>query len=118
MPAILIVDDVAGIRRMLQLAFSRAGYEVTTAPEADAAIQACLGKHFDVVLSDVDMPRTTGCDLARWVARRHPATQIILMSGHELPCDECPFSPRCTVLRKPFQVSELIHTVDRAIKPV
>ena len=113
MRTILIVDDVPEILQLLRRTFSGAGYEVTTAPDGKLAIE-CLTKPFDVVLADMNMPGMAGCELAKWVAAHWPATQTVLMSGHELPCDDCPNSPRCMFIRKPFRLDEILAAVEQA----
>jgi DNA-binding NtrC family response regulator len=113
MRTILIVDDMPEILQFLRRTFSGASYEVTTAPDGESAI-TCLTKPFDVVLADMNMPGMTGCELAKWVAEHWPATRTVLMSGHELPCDACPYSPRCTFIRKPFRLEEIVAAVERA----
>jgi len=115
MSTILIVDDVPEILQILHTAFNVAGYKVTTASDGGSAIQ-CLAKRFDVVLADVNMPGMTGCELARWVVARWPTTKTVLMSGYELPCDKCPYSPRCALIRKPFRLDEIVAAVGQAAK--
>ena len=113
MRTILVVDDVPEILQLLARVFSGAGYEVTKAPDAESALR-CLTERFDVVLSDMNMPGMTGCELAQWLAAHWPATQTVLMSAYEAPCDACPYSPRCTFVRKPFRLEEILAVVEHA----
>ena len=75
-PRILIVDDEGAIRTLLSLAFTQSGYEVRTAADGAEAVNLCQSEGFDVVLSDVVMPRMNGHDLVRWIVehrrRRKP----------------------------------------------
>jgi CheY-like chemotaxis protein len=68
MPRVLIVDDEPAIRKLLSLAFVRAGYDVRTAADPYKAIEACVSESFDAILSDVQMPGMDGHALVRWVA--------------------------------------------------
>ena len=61
----LVVDDVADVTEMLAVVLSHAGYSVTTAASAPAALQAAREKQFDVVISDIGMPEMNGYQLAR-----------------------------------------------------
>jgi DNA-binding NtrC family response regulator len=115
MPRILIVDDEAAIRSLLATAFERAGYDVRTAPDGPEAVELCTGESFDAVLSDVVMPRMNGHDLARWIAERHPRTRLVLMSGFDLGCQQCPYAPRCQFLPKPFRLREVLSVVGDAL---
>ena len=115
MPRILIVDDEAPIRSLLATAFEKAGYDVRTAPDGPEAVELCTGESFDAVLSDVVMPRMNGHDLARWIAERHPRTRLVLMSGFDLGCQQCPYAPRCQFLPKPFRLREVLSVVGDAL---
>jgi DNA-binding NtrC family response regulator len=111
LPHILIVDDDQQLLKFLARNFTRAGYEVSTAATAFDAMASCAMNAFDLVLSDVDMPRMNGHELARWIAGNHPRTRCVLMSGSSTECDECPLAGRCLLLRKPFVPRLAIATV-------
>jgi len=52
----LVVDDVADVTEMLAVVLSHAGYNVTTAASAPAALKAARERQFDVIISDIGMP--------------------------------------------------------------
>jgi len=60
---ILAVDDSASIREILKSALSQAGYAVTTAADGDEGVEHALAERFDLVLTDLHMPRMSGLDL-------------------------------------------------------
>ena len=64
-PTALVVDDAADLADMLSVFLSHAGYEVVTADSARAAIEAAEHTRFDVVISDIGMPRMNGYQLAQ-----------------------------------------------------
>ncbi len=111
MPRILIVDDEPVIRTLLSSAFAAAGYEVRTADGSTQAIEECRTETFDVVLSDVVMPSMNGHELARWVAENYPNTATVLMSGYDLGCENCAYSPRCHLIPKPFRAHEVVKSI-------
>ena len=115
MPSILIVDDEAAIRSLLEVAFQRAGYDVRTAPGGPEAVALCAAESFDAVLSDVAMPQMSGHELARWISERHPRTRMVLMSGFDLGCQDCPTAAPCRFLPKPFRLGEVLSMVGSAI---
>jgi CheY-like chemotaxis protein len=55
---------------LLSLTFAEAGYAVKAAASGDDAIAQCAAEPFDLVLSDVVMPKMDGHQLAQWIARR------------------------------------------------
>lgn len=79
-------------------------------------MEACRNESFDVLLSDVRMPDMDGHELARWVAVNYPATRTVLMSGYDLQCQACPYSPRCSLVDKPFGAARIVEAVERALE--
>jgi len=61
----LVVDDVADVTEMLSVLMTHAGYEVSTASNAQDAIALARDHQFDVVISDIGMPEMNGYELAK-----------------------------------------------------
>jgi CheY-like chemotaxis protein len=61
----LVVDDVADVTDMLSMLMTHAGYDVSTASSAPAAIALARTHHFDMVISDIGMPEMNGYQLAQ-----------------------------------------------------
>ena len=61
----LVVDDVADVTEMLSVLMTHAGYEVSTASNAQEAIALAREHQFDVVISDIGMPEMNGYELAK-----------------------------------------------------
>ena len=81
MSRVLVVDDERSIRLTLTRFLKDAGHEVATAEDADSARQVLAGGDFDVVMSDIVLPRVTGVELLHLVRRSAPDVQVILMTG-------------------------------------
>src|SRR5690606_36881812 len=79
---ILVVDDEANIRKLLDEILSEEGYEVTTAADAEEARQARKRSDFDLVLLDIWMPDTDGISLLKEWAESETLGPVVLMSGH------------------------------------
>jgi len=91
MPRVLVVDDEEPIRNLLRKVLVRAGHEVHTASNAQAAIEICASPPCsDLVISDVVMPGIDGHELARRRAVKCPNSRFILMSAFDPGCEECP----------------------------
>jgi DNA-binding NtrC family response regulator len=116
MPRVLVVDDEDQIRGLLQNILVRAGHEVHTANSVQAAIEMCgPPAPFDVVVTDVVMPGMDGHELARWLADRCPNMRVILMSGFDPGCEECPYADNCHRLPKPFAPQDLAALVSEVL---
>lgn len=61
--AILTVDDSASIRQMVSFTLKGAGYDVTEAVDGQDALEKANQKVFDLVLTDINMPRMDGINL-------------------------------------------------------
>ena len=106
-----MVDDEPGVRRFVATALTHAGYSVHTAADASEAIATCESESFDLLLSDIAMPGLNGHELAQWVATNHPKTRTALMTGYDATCQGCEYSPRCSLLAKPFLPRDLVSFV-------
>lgn len=65
MANILAVDDSASMRQMVAFTLKGAGHQVTEAEDGQAALDVAKTQKFDLVLSDVNMPRMDGLALAK-----------------------------------------------------
>ena len=87
---ILAVDDdptaVDAVRQIL----GQQGYEVTTAPDAEAAVALLRDQAFDLALLDVGLPGLSGYDLCRAIRQdpRHKGIPVIFLTGHGAVMDE------------------------------
>src|ERR1019366_10642473 len=79
---ILIVDDEESLRRVIGRMLTADGYDVAMAADGEAAAQALVDGSFDVVLSDIDMPRMTGGPLLETVRQRDQDVPVVLMTGN------------------------------------
>jgi two-component system, chemotaxis family, sensor kinase CheA len=82
---ILLVDDSAFFRNMLQPLLAVAGYEVTTAESAEAAMRLCeAGETYDVIISDIEMPQLDGLGLAEKIreSQSWKDTPLIAVTSH------------------------------------
>jgi len=81
MARILIVDDEKSIRRTLGEFLRDAGYEVVEAEDADAALEKLRAAAFDVVVTDIILPRVSGVELLRLIQGTAPDVQVVMMTG-------------------------------------
>ena len=81
MKRILVVDDEKSIRITLRAFLSEEGYTVQVAEDADQAKKILQDNAFDLVITDIILPRTSGVDLLKTVRELSPNTKVIMMTG-------------------------------------
>jgi response regulator RpfG family c-di-GMP phosphodiesterase len=115
---VLVVDDEATLREMLADFLELEGYDVTSASDGMAALDATGSKAFDVVLTDMKMPRLGGLALLERLRQQAPTTMVVMMTGFgtvETAIDAMKRGAYDYVL-KPFKVEEVMHVVARAVE--
>ncbi|MHB8521213.1 MAG: PAS domain-containing hybrid sensor histidine kinase/response regulator [Limisphaerales bacterium] len=118
MAKILIVDDEKSIRRTLSEFLRADGYEVTEAAEAEAALEQLQAAEFDVVVTDIIMPRVTGVELLRRIHNTAPHVQVVMMTG-EPTVETAAASLRAGAadyLFKPITKDAILRVVGNAMK--
>jgi PAS domain S-box-containing protein len=81
MAHILIVDDEKSIRRTLAEFLREEGHKVVEAEDAEVALQRLRESDYDVVVTDIILPRVTGVELLRRIHATAPHVQVVMMTG-------------------------------------
>src|SRR5213075_197637 len=120
MAAILLVEDDADLRRVLERGLQLAGHVVTAPPDSVTAAQLIESTAFDLVITDIIMPDIEGLDLIRRIRNAQPDFKVIAMSGGGIGSsaqylDMARRFGADETLHKPFRIQELIAAVDRAL---
>jgi DNA-binding response OmpR family regulator len=112
---ILIVDDEPSIVIPLEYLMQREGYEVTTATDGEAALQAVAERVPDLVILDVMLPRMSGFDVCRALRSdpRHGRLRILMLSakGRESEVSKGLALGADAYVTKPFSTRELVVRV-------
>jgi two-component system cell cycle sensor histidine kinase/response regulator CckA len=115
---VLVADDDAGVRTLVELALRRGGHEVVLAVDADAAlaIASDLARSIDLLVTDYTMPGRSGMQLAADIRAIRPDVAVVLMSGWHLdqPVTGVP-GAEIVVLEKPFDLTGLARAVEQAL---
>lgn len=116
--AILIVDDEANTLAMLSRAFRLAGHEATVCDNAAHALQLAQTHPFDLILSDVVMPRRDGLALLEDLKANGVTTPVVMMSGqaHIEMAVKATRLGALDFLEKPLSTDKLLLTVENALK--
>jgi PAS domain S-box-containing protein len=118
MARILIVDDEKSIRRTLGQFLRDDGHEAIEAEDADAALQCLQEAEFDVVVTDIILPRLTGVELLRRIHATAPHVQVIMMTG-EPTVETASDSLRAGAadyLFKPVNKAAILRVVNNAVR--
>lgn len=114
---LLVVDDDADMLRLLSMRLQSAGYRVSTAGSAEAALAQLDVERPQLVLSDVRLPGRDGLALFDEVRRRHPSLPVILLTAHGTIPDAVEATARgvFTYLTKPYDGKELLDKIAQAL---
>lgn len=82
MATILIIDDEKAIRKTLSEILSFEGYKIEEAVDGEEGLKKFKDKAYDVVLSDIKMPKIDGIDFLQKATEANPDVPIIMISGH------------------------------------
>ncbi len=117
-PRVLIVDDEKFIRDILADFLGMEGYVVRTAEDGAAALGELKNQAYDIVISDLKMPRMGGIELLDQISSAAPNALTVIMTGFgtvETAIDAMKRGAYDYIL-KPFKVEEVIHVVQRGIE--
>src|ERR1700754_3099733 len=117
-PRVLIVDDEKFIRDILADFLGMEGYVVRTAEDGQAALSELNHAHYDLVISDLKMPRMGGIELLEQIGTAAPNALTVIMTGFgtvETAIDAMKRGAYDYIL-KPFKVEEIVHIVQRGLE--
>lgn len=115
---ILLVEDDASLSTVLADYLRSKGYTVETASNGKEAWELILVKHYDLVISDIMMPKMNGFELLKLLRAQHITLPVIMLSAkterddimlaYELGCDD--------YVTKPFSMDILICKVEAVLR--
>jgi DNA-binding response OmpR family regulator len=118
---VLVVDDEAGLRRVVERMLARQGYRVLTAGSAETAYEMLASEEADALLLDIHLPTMSGLALYLAIVHRWPALEgrIAIMTGDAEAEDVRTWLEhhRCTVIRKPFNLDEVVGWLSAVLRP-
>jgi two-component system chemotaxis response regulator CheY len=118
---IMIVDDSASLRQVVNIALSGAGYEVVEACDGKDALAKLDGRKLHLIISDVNMPNMDGITFLK-EARQLPAykfTPVIMLTteaGEDKKREGQAAGAKAWVV-KPFQPAQMLNAVSKLVLP-
>ncbi len=109
MEKILIIDDEKSILDLLSVVFEKEGYSVETSLSATRAVDLIDKQDFDLIISDIKMPKMSGMELLRYVRENRPDIPIVMITAYGTikQAVEALKAGATDYVVKPFDVEEL-----------
>ncbi len=113
--SILVVDDSASFRAVVALALNRAGYETEQAGDGVDGLSKLMGRRYDLIISDINMPKMDGLAFLKEVKSRpaHKFTPVMMLTTESASAKmaEAKASGAKAWMTKPFETPALVQTV-------
>lgn len=114
---ILVIDDEAPIRRVIELKLKNKGYDVITAGDGEEGLKFIKSEKPDVVITDINMPKLNGKDLCHLIDNLktlRPFLTIIITARISLDDKVWADKMKTTVfMEKPFSPSRILDSIDQ-----
>ena len=117
MATILLVDDDKNILFLLSEALKKYGYDLTLVNSGEKALEILKENEFDLVVSDLQMPKVSGIDILSVVKEKYTDTEVLLVTGYGSikTAVKAMKLGAFDYLSKPVDVEELRHKVNQAL---
>jgi two-component system, NtrC family, response regulator len=117
---LLVVDDKANMRELLESAFTDRGFEVDTASSGEDAIALLADNPYDVVITDLSMPGKNGLDVLRAAKTAAVDTEVIIITAYGTieTAVEAMRLGACDFIAKPFKLNEIERKVDKILRKI
>ncbi len=116
---VLIVEDDSSVRRVLVRVFEQAGFEVAMASNGEKAVEVLAGGQFDLMISDINMPKMDGQELCEHLSADGPYLPecifIVTASAEDEKRDWVGRFPNITVVEKPVGPRQLLQLVKQRL---
>jgi len=116
-PRVLIVDDEPQVALLIRKELSENGFTCRVAENADRAKSLIDSQLPDVLIADIQMPRTSGLELLAYVRNHVPHCRAVLITGHPKRqyVAQALLQGAYDYIEKPFRPGQLVETVSRAV---
>jgi CheY-like chemotaxis protein len=112
---ILVVEDEPASLKVLRYFLGHEGYEIEGAKDGIEALELLAQSRFDLVVSDVKMPRMDGVALAKHIVSSKPITPIVLMTAYDFDSREDILALKVLCLSKPLSLDQLLAEVQKVL---
>jgi CheY-like chemotaxis protein len=115
---ILVIDDEESVRDILSRMLKTKGHKVVVAPNGEEGIERFRAEAFDLVFTDLGMPKLSGWDVGRTIKEINPKTPVAMITGWgvELDREKVNESGIDLIISKPFNFDQVIDLVSEAME--
>ena len=117
MATILIIEDEAKMRRLLELNLGEDGFKTVSAPDAETGLRLLASEQVDLVLTDLKLPGMSGLELLQAVKRQNAALPVVVMTafGSVETAVEAMKAGATDYVLKPFSLAEMRMVVQKEL---
>jgi DNA-binding response OmpR family regulator len=110
---VLIIEDEKNIGEVLEEMLSTAGFNVTCVTTGKEGVELFKKKKFDLVITDLGIPKMSGWEVAGQIKSINPSTPVILSTGWGLKFDPAKMKSQNVdqVIKKPFHQKQVLETI-------
>lgn len=115
---ILVVDDESIVRVSCKRILEPEGFHVDIAADGYEAIELIKKQAYDIIITDLKMPKMDGLEVLQWIKRNSPASKVVVITGFSTPeiAERSVEAGATKYLEKPFTPETLISVIQSAIK--
>ena len=117
---ILVVDDEESIRELVSDFLTNEGYSVTTAENGIAALGELQRDSYDLLITDLVMPKMGGVELLDWLWEKELKINTLIITGSPLDdiAEYLKYRGALACIPKPFPLNHLSHMVQKGLTQV
>ncbi|MFQ5459025.1 MAG: sigma-54-dependent transcriptional regulator, partial [Myxococcota bacterium] len=118
MSKILVVDDELSMREFLEIMLKKAGYDVESVADPEQALMHVENDTYDLVITDVLMPKMNGLDLLRKIKEVSPEVVVLMMTAFATTetAVQAMKEGAYDYITKPFKVDEIQLIIEKALE--
>ena len=117
MARILVAEDDNAVRELVTRIIVSRGHEVTAVVDGAYALEAVASNKFDLLVTDIVMPRLDGIALALALAKSHPELPVLMMTGYAMERQRAHDLEELVhrVLSKPFTIDQFLAALGESL---
>jgi CheY-like chemotaxis protein len=117
---VLVVEDDAPIREVVKTILKHAGYIIDEAADGEEALKKVKADHYGAIVLDLMLPKISGYEVLDYLTRERPNSKcvVIISAAATREIDQADPTVVKAVLRKPFDLQDLVGAVDRCVTEI